>query len=153
MQLLSMNFFEIFGLPVDYKIDETALLRAYLREQAAAHPDVADGESEKSTRLNVAYKVLRDPVERAGYLLELRGKNPDALDTEFAAEMFDIREKYEAAANAGSDGDRIVDELVEKKTRLISELHDLSDNSDEFQKKYNLLRFLNSFLKKIEIAD
>jgi molecular chaperone HscB len=145
-----MNFFEIFGLPVAYKIDEADLLRAYLREQSVVHPDIADGESEKSVQLNIAYKVLRDPVERAGYLLEIQGRVSDALDAEFAVEMFNIRERYAAAVKEGEGRDQIVNELIEKKTRLISILQDIDHNSDEFQKKYNLLRFISSFLKKIE---
>ncbi|MDR2781916.1 MAG: Fe-S protein assembly co-chaperone HscB [Holosporaceae bacterium] len=141
-----MNFFEIFGLPVRYKIDETALLKAYLQEQSCAHPDAVGSESEKSSYLNVAYKTLRYPIERARYFLELCGKSTDVLDPEFAVEMFSIREKYEILSDR-KEKDKLNDELIERIAQLTTVLDDLENDIDAFQKNYCLLRFISSFLE------
>jgi molecular chaperone HscB len=75
------NHFELFGLPTSFRIDADALDHAYRTLQAQVHPDRHASASDlerrvamqTSTRVNAAYQALKDPIERARYLLQLRG--------------------------------------------------------------------------------
>lgn len=106
------NHFELFGLPTSFRIDADALDRAYRTLQAEVHPDrharASDVERriamQTSTRVNAAYQALKDPIERARYLLELRGIDPfDETDTKlsiaFLEQQLARRERAAAAAD------------------------------------------------------
>jgi molecular chaperone HscB len=109
------NHFELFGLPVRFAIDAAMLERRYRELQRDVHPDRAAGGDDAarrvamqaSARVNEAYRTLRDPVERARYLLELAGV--DALaetDTALPIAFLEAQlERREAAADASSAGD------------------------------------------------
>lgn len=110
------NFFELFGLPETYRLDERALEMAWHEWQTKVHPDrfAQAGDPEKrramqwATRVNEGFRTLREPLARAQYLLELAGEDP-GLETntvmapEFLVEQMEWREAVEesrAAANA-----------------------------------------------------
>jgi len=75
------NHFELFGLPVAFEVDMTRLAETYRELQRALHPDRFANASDRERRLSVqqaarvneAYQILRSPLRRARYLLELRG--------------------------------------------------------------------------------
>jgi molecular chaperone HscB len=112
------DFFELLGLPRRFEIDRDVLEDAYLAIASAVHPDrfaTADlGQRrwamERSARVNEAYRTLRDPAQRAEYLLQLAGIDLDssdsrsgatAMDHGFLVEMLERREQLEAAAADG----------------------------------------------------
>ena len=96
---LGRNYFDLFGLPVRYRFDPASLERAYRALQSDVHPDRFAGGSDaqkraalqSSARVNEAYRALRDPVERARYVLQLKGV--DALDETDTALPFDFLER------------------------------------------------------------
>lgn len=114
------DYFSFFGLPRKLAIDRRELderLRALSRQ---FHPDyfanAAQGERlaalERSSYLNDAYRVLKDPVSRVEYLLKLespagdghgpsRGARPDP---KFLEEVFSHNERIEAAQAAREEG-------------------------------------------------
>jgi molecular chaperone HscB len=106
----SRDYFELFGLPQRFRFDAASLERAYRKLQTEVHPDrfAAGSEQEKrialqsSARVNEAYRSLRNPVERAQYLLSLHGI--DALaetDTQLPLEFLERQlERRERAAEA-----------------------------------------------------
>lgn len=107
----SRNHFEIFGLTPRFAIDPAELDAQFRALQAAVHPDRFGGGSDAERRLshqssshvNEAYRTLKDPVERARYLLELRGLDPMAehdtrLDLGFLEAQLDRRERAAEAA-------------------------------------------------------
>ena len=77
----SRNHFELFGLPARYRVDPASLDAAYRKLQSEVHPDRfargTDAERrmalQSSARVNEAYRALKDPVERAQYLLRMQG--------------------------------------------------------------------------------
>src|SRR6202162_875462 len=92
----SQDYFALFGLPARYRFDPAELDAAYRKLQTEVHPDrfAAAGEDERrlalqsSSRVNEAYRALRSPLERANYLLLLRGgdgvgEKDTALSPEF----------------------------------------------------------------------
>lgn len=110
---LTSNFFELFGMPVAFSIDQTALVEQYRRLQYAVHPDkfahASDYERrlsvQQSARINEAFQTLKKPLSRARYLLGLYGKDLDdqhVMDPRFLVQQMELREKI-AAARSGAD--------------------------------------------------
>src|ERR1700754_554397 len=75
------NYFAQFGLPRHLNIDTAALEKAFYAHSRKLHPDrfASRPQSEQeaalaaSSRLNDAYRTLKDPIARTEYLLELEG--------------------------------------------------------------------------------
>jgi molecular chaperone HscB len=75
------DYFSLFGLPRKLWIEMSTLEKKFLELSWKLHPDKfvnaspADQELslKGSSELNDAYRVLRDPVARIAYLLELEG--------------------------------------------------------------------------------
>ena len=75
------TYFEIFGLPRHLNVDTAALEKAFYSQSRTLHPDrfVGRPEAEQesalrvSSRLNDAYRTLKEPIARTEYLLELEG--------------------------------------------------------------------------------
>lgn len=102
---LTQDYFALFGLPAGYELDREALETRFRELQRAVHPDryASAGDQErrlamqKAAQVNEAYRVLRDPLARARYLLELRGHAFDderstQQDPEFLMEQMELRE-------------------------------------------------------------
>ncbi len=106
-----MTHFEVFQLPPRYELDGADLDRRYRELSLKLHPDRAKSDAERrsallqSTALNDAYKVLRDPVKRAFYLLKLHGVDLEREDAEaqkdmpldFLEEVLELREELAEA--------------------------------------------------------
>jgi molecular chaperone HscB len=79
--LLTQDFFSLFGLPRRYGLALDQLESAWKRLQAVVHPDrfAGGGDAQRrmalqwSTRINEGHQILKDPIARASYLLELHG--------------------------------------------------------------------------------
>lgn len=105
----SQNYFELFGLPVVFQLDQNDLVERYRKLQRAAHPDRFANSSERERRLSIqkaafvnqAFQQLKSPLQRARYMLELRGVQfDDARETNvepaFLMEQMEYREALEA---------------------------------------------------------
>jgi molecular chaperone HscB len=75
------DYFTLFGLEPGFDLDMAELERRYIEKQQHYHPDkfVMRAPQERimalhmATDVNEAYEVLKDPLSRAEYLLELKG--------------------------------------------------------------------------------
>lgn len=114
---MSSGCFELFGLPVRWEVDLAALEKAYREAQKAVHPDrVAQGDAkarleamQKTSAINEAYKILKDPMRRAEELLRRRGiviSDDAKMPQDFLHEILDLREALEEA-KAAKDLDRV----------------------------------------------
>src|SRR6188768_334625 len=105
------NHFDLFGLPLSFSIEGETLERSYREIQSKVHPDrfahAGDAERRASlqwtTRVNEAYRTLKDPVQRAKHLLELHGvdvafETNTQMPTDFLMRQLELREELEAAA-------------------------------------------------------
>lgn len=107
-----MTHFEVFGLLASPDLDVKALEQRHRALCLECHPDRFAGADAKlrvqalarTTALNDAFKVLKDPVRRAFYLLTLQGIDLDSgaasplkLPVEFLGEVMERREQLEAA--------------------------------------------------------
>jgi len=112
----SQNHFELFGLPLGYRIDAGAIERAYRALQTRVHPDrhAAGSDADKrlalqaSARVNEAYRTLQDPVARAAYLLQLRGvdvaaETDNRLPLDFLTRQLERREAADEAMDEHDD--------------------------------------------------
>lgn len=120
----SKNYFDLFGLPVQFNIDSSDLLNRYRELQRRVHPDKfasAPAEDRRlsmqlTTLVNEGYQTLRDPVRRARYLLEMSGaalndETDTAMKPEFLMEQMELREALEEA-RAREDSLRRLAELA-----------------------------------------
>jgi molecular chaperone HscB len=113
------DHFERLGLSRGFALDEEDLSRRYFSLQAKIHPDRFAGKTAmeraaslaQATALNDAYRVLRDPVGRAAYLLQLAGvaapteESGTMDDPELLTESLERREELAAAATPGAAQD------------------------------------------------
>lgn len=152
------NYFEFFGLPVSYNLDETALMYIYLERQRKEHPDFCTGDcvsifaDNSVAELNTAYQTLMDPINRAEHYLRVRGVSIlDQLPSDFAEEMFNMHQKYDSIKNK-SEKEKFLESLRNRMEDILSLLHTLKeDDLKKFRKYTCLLRFINSFLEKVEL--
>jgi molecular chaperone HscB len=104
------NHFELFGLSPAYGLDRGLLEKAYRDIQSRVHPDrfahAGDAERRASlqwtTRVNEAYRTLKDPVQRGKHILELHGvdvafETNTQMPTEFLLQQLELREELESA--------------------------------------------------------
>jgi len=100
-----MNHFELFGLPVSFKIDRGKLAEKYFELQKKYHPDFfAQGTEheqeealEVSSQLNKALKIFKNEEETIKYVLQLKGlleeEEKYQLPPAFLMEMMELNEE------------------------------------------------------------
>ncbi len=100
-----MNYFEIFGIPVQFKVDKASLQQKYFELSRKYHPDFYINGSEdeknvaleKSALLNKALKTFRNPEETIKYVLQLKGlleeEEKYELPPGFLMEVLEINEE------------------------------------------------------------
>ncbi|MSQ71783.1 MAG: Fe-S protein assembly co-chaperone HscB [Betaproteobacteria bacterium] len=114
------DHFELFGLPQQFAVDRAELDECYRELQRTVHPDryATAGAAERrasmqlATRVNEAYKTLREPLARGRYLLGLHGVDPEtesntSMPAGFLMEQMELREAIEDAAGDPDRLDRI----------------------------------------------
>lgn len=111
----NQDYFVLFGLERRFHLDPDVLELRYRDLQSAVHPDrfahLSDQERRLSmqwaTRVNEAYRTLRQPLARAQYLLELAGvevgaEHNTAMSPQFLMEQMEWREAVEEARQAAN---------------------------------------------------
>ncbi len=111
--MLTQNYFELFGLEPGFELDLQSVAARYRDLQRATHPDRFANASDQERRLSVqqsaqineAYQVLKSPLARARYLLELQGitfdDNDTAMDPLFLMEQMELRESLAGVRGQG----------------------------------------------------
>jgi molecular chaperone HscB len=166
----SQDYFALFGLPARYRFDEAKLDAAYRKLQTQVHPDrfASAGDDERrlalqsSSRVNEAYRALRSPVERAHYLLLLRGvdalaETDTALPAEFLEQQLECRESMAEAIARRDTGaltalrKSIASAAAELEAELAKQL-DLPDVPSEASAALRKLKFLSKVAGDIDAA-
>src|ERR1700726_578041 len=111
------DHFLLFGLPRKLWIEMAALEKKFLELSWKLHPDKFVNASaveqelslKGSSELNDAYRVLRDPVGRVEYLLELEGMRKEGehkqqAPPELLEEVFELNESLDELREAKSAG-------------------------------------------------
>jgi molecular chaperone HscB len=158
------SHFELFGLAPAFALDTAALERSYREIQSEVHPDrfahAGDAERRASlqwtTRVNEAYRSLKDPVQRAKHILELHGvdvafETDTRMPPDFLMQQLELREALEAAAGkkdaAGLDALRSQISVLRKD--LQSEIGEAIDARKDYAGAAELVRKL-MFLGRLD---
>ena len=160
---LTQNYFELFSLPQQYVLERSDLDTRYRELQRTVHPDryASAGDQERrlsmqqATHINEAYQVLKDPLRRGRYLLELRGHaidNQQAThqDPEFLMQQIELREAL-AEIRRQDDPlqalDRLAREIQEQYRALESELAQALDAGEEIEQAVTLVLKMQYFMR------
>lgn len=99
-----MNYFEFYGIPESFNVDESVVKRKFYELSKSYHPDFYINHSDEkqqeilelSTVNNKAYQVLSSPIKRLEYILKLHGHAIEGekyqLPQEFLMEMMEVNE-------------------------------------------------------------
>lgn len=156
----SADHFTLLGVERTYDLDESALAASFRSIARNVHPDRFADQSEQmrtlatrlSAEVNRAYQVLRDPVLRADYLLELAGGPSAAEEREAPGELLmEVMELREELEQARARGDRTALERLQQalRTRRRRKLEEIAgfarqiDAADERARR-SMRRALNS---------
>jgi len=158
------SHFDLFGLAPAYALETDALERSYREIQSRVHPDrfahAGDAERRASlqwtTRVNEAYRTLKDPVQRARHLLELHGvdvafETNTAMPSDFLMQQMELRESLEEAA-AKKDSPRLDllrKDLGKSRLSLQQQIAEAIDAKKDYRGAADLVRKLQ-FLDKLD---
>jgi len=166
----SKNYFALFDLEPAFQIDLACLEPSYRALQAQVHPDKfsSAGDAERrlsmqcSTHVNEAYQTLKQPINRARYLLSLHGidtqeETNTAMPADFLMEQMEWREAIGEATDAADAA--ALDHLAGKLRHATHQLHaELAQQLDQ-QHDYTgaagavrKLRFLDKLREEINDA-
>ncbi|MCS6930391.1 MAG: hypothetical protein NZM43_12960 [Saprospiraceae bacterium] len=159
-----MNYFEFFGLPVSFRIDEAQLRHLYYQNSRKYHPDfytlASPEDQEETLRLatlnNEAFQTLSHPELRMRHVLEIKGllneEGQQRVPEAFLSEVMDINEillelelefdgkRLEQATQAVAQLERALDEAI---APVLDRYTEDSPTSRE-----DLLQVRDYFLKK-----
>jgi molecular chaperone HscB len=121
-----VDYFIFFGLPRKLNINTTSLEREFYSLSRKLHPDANAGYDpqeqewslEQSSRLNDAYRILKDPIRRTEYLLKLEGVELEGQS----------KAATEAARSTGEKKQIVPPDLLEEVFELNMQLEELRAN-------------------------
>lgn len=155
------NHFDIFGLPVSFDIDTASLAERYRELQRAAHPDRFANASDRERReavqqaanINEAFQTLKSPLQRARYILQLKGVSFDdqkdtSYDTAFLMEQIELREALAEVKDNPNALSRLNDLMQDINVRINTMQSELAtalsgDDLDQAKALVHKLQFLH----------
>ncbi len=118
------SYYELFELPQQFELDTAQLAERYRALQRSTHPDRFAEASAAEQRLavqysafvNQAFNILKDPLERALYLLSLAGWDQERVSSQklagdFLMEQMELREKVESLRDL-VDPEEVIEHLL-----------------------------------------
>lgn len=157
--------FTLFGLPPQQRLDAGALDACRRALQSQVHPDrfASQGAAAQrvsmqwAVRVNQAWQRLRDPLQRAAYLCELRGAKVDAerntaMPTEFLMQQMAWRESLDDAGSA-ADVQVLEASVARDQQRLFDEVAVLLDDRDDAAtaaERVRALMFVGRFRRDLD---
>src|SRR3954466_11703920 len=160
----SRNHFELLGIPVAFRLDAPQLERRYRELQSLVHPDrhAAGTDVERrlamqwATRTNEAYRTLGDPVDRARYLLSLKGfdtgeESNTAMPPDFLMQQMEWREGVADARHSRDAArlDELRSEISQQRGEMLQLLERAIDRDANYDAGCSLVRKLR-FLEKLD---
>lgn len=139
------NYFEFFGMPLKLSVDLARLQKQFYSLSGLLHPDRYTRRSEQEKRysleassiLNDAYRVLRDPIQRAEYVLKEAGfdigeQRSKDVPPELLEEVFELNM---ALDELRMGDDEVLPQLDESRKRFLDILVEMDAGLEaEFQK-------------------
>jgi molecular chaperone HscB len=124
-----LDYFTCFGFPRRLSIDQQKLETKFYELSRAFHPDFYQNKSDaeqtislgNSAMLNTAYRTLRDPIQRAEYLLDLEAGSVKEIRTTPPADLFEEILELQDTLDEFRASDRTSDAAAALRSKLQSE--------------------------------
>jgi len=144
---VNLNYFELFGLKPVFNVELATLESNFRKIQSESHPDrfVTASAAEKlsamqrATLANEAFVCIKNPANRAKYLLELQGitaisETNTAMPTDFLMQQMEWREATEDAVSVKDITalDRLLAEILVEANSLQERLVSLLDVQKDY---------------------
>jgi molecular chaperone HscB len=164
-----VDYFSFFGLPKKLNLDVKALEKDFYLLSRKLHPDVYANAGEKeqhwseeqSSRLNDAYRTLKDPIKRTEYLLKLEGveleeqskaateqaratgnQKKQVVPPALLEEVFELNmqlEEMRMGKKMGERDEQLVKDLENQKQKLEKDFEALSDELKTYWHEWDKL--------------
>ena len=163
-ELKFANYFTIFSLPLKLELNLDLLEDRYINLNKYYHPDKQgydeniahhDSDDYRASLINKAYNTLKDPVERAKYLLQFKEicdqTAIDKPDSEMLMTFMEKRQQLEA-----TDNKEILTFLhTQIKSEVMNLVSQMQKNIDEHNKKalslqMTELHFLSKYQQEVK---
>ncbi len=162
------DYFALFQLKPQFKIDRQALESAYLTVQQKVHPDMhaqaSDSDKRVSMQLsalaNSAYRTLMNPIQRGLYMCARNGVDPQletntAMPAQFLMQQMEWRETLDDVRDQPSKLDELYKEVEQTRVNLLKEVETSIDGANDFElaaKQLRALLFIDKFSAELEDA-
>jgi len=160
---LTQNYFEIFNVPMQFKINLNRLQQSYRIIQAEIHPDkfvsasqIEKNESlKKSTEVNDAYQTLKNPIKRARYLIKINlnsKENNSTLPPDFLMQQMEWEEHLESILEQTVELEKfrvLIDDEYQKNLRKLESTCDTDKNWSVALEILNEIQFIDKLNSKI----
>ena len=166
---MAPDYFGFFDLPRNLAIDLKDLETRFYRLSRKYHPDVHARKSpqereqaeESTALLNDGYRVLRDPIARAGYLLKIEGfdigeQTTKDVPPELLEEIFELNMELEEG-NGGAK-----ERFLEMRNEVDAEIKGKFDEWDAGRKRESLAelrgllnrrKYISNLIDKTNVPD
>jgi molecular chaperone HscB len=162
------DYFALFQLKPQFKIDRQALESAYLTVQQKVHPDMhaqaSDSDKRVSMQLsalaNSAYRTLMNPIQRGLYMCSRNGVDPQletntAMPAQFLMQQMEWREALDDVRDQPSKLDDLYKEVEKTRANLLKEVEATIDGANNYElaaKQLRALLFIDKFSAELEDA-
>jgi molecular chaperone HscB len=134
------DYFTCLGFPRRLTIDQQKLEEKFYELSRAFHPDFYQNKSDteqaislsNAATLNTAYRTLRDPIQRAEYLIAIEAGAMKEIRTSPPADLFeeilelqDILEEYRASDQSSESGRKLRAQLQTAQQTLERRKHEM----------------------------
>lgn len=163
------DLFDILGIPRGFRVDQKLLEARYRELTRLLHPDrhAASGPAarrlalEKTIQVNDAFRILKDPIRRAAWLLREQGIDLDEEGTAatkhlppgFLLEVMDRREAFDdaRAAKDAAAVEKLREAVRAERDATLQELGAAFDRDDsqEAASRLSVLRYQDRFLGEV----
>ena len=177
-----VDYFSFFGLPRKLNLDLSALEREFYSLSRKLHPDLYTGSDareqewslQQSSRLNDAYRALKDPIRRTEYLLRLEGvdlegqskaatenaratgEKKQIVPPELLEEVFELNmqlDELRANKKLGEEDPALVEELGQQKLALEEKFTELSGELRKYWTQWDTAEDLSDDAQKCVARD
>lgn len=141
------DYFTCLGFPRRLALDPKKLEAKFYELSRAFHPDFYQTKSPteqtislgNAAVLNTAYRTLRDPIQRAEYLVALESGSVKDIRTSPPADLFEEILELQDTLDQYRDSDRESDDGHRLRTTLLTEQQTLERRREEMESKLRQL--------------
>src|SRR6266568_4678500 len=177
-----VDYFSFFGLPRKLYLDTAVLEREFYSLSRKLHPDIYAGSKaqeqewslEQSSRLNDAYRALKDPIRRTEYLLKLEGvelegqskaateearktgEKKQIVPPDLLEEVFELNmqlEELRASKKLGEEDSALVQELQTHKQSLGAKFSTLFNELKDYWSEWDSAEGSANEAEKLKVRD